>query len=152
MSTAMRGSEQGPQIQVQKVGVPTQATIDADMLAQINDITRWVPAEMRKTFFGYMNNILGMGKLTPKQGLAMILGFENIVDYYLMSIPPWEAEDPKLIVKIENALNFVKILVRKATTTNEAMNERSWIAAGPNPMGTPMQAAPTPRKKLFGLF
>ncbi len=132
--------------------MPTQATIDADMLAQINNITQWVPAEIRKTFYGYMNNILGMGKLTPKQGLAMILGFENIVDYYLMSIPPWEAEDPILIVKMENALNLVKILVRKAVTTNEAMNERAYIASGPNPTGQPMQPAPTPRKKLFGVF
>lgn len=121
------------------------------MLEFINDITPFVPKETRVAWWGFMNNIVAMGKFTPREALAAILAAENMVDYTLMSIPPWKGTDPQFVLRCENFLMMFKTLVRKATTTNTAMNERAHIATQGSVVEnrTPTQA---PRKKILGLI
>jgi len=130
----------------QRVLVPTQATIDASMLEYINEISGFVPADVREEWWGFANRQVRMSRYTPRQAEAVIMRAQNMVDFAMMSMPIWKVT-PEMILKAENFIALVKELVWSAVSLDPT-NERGHIsktASGAN--GQPMSSQePPPRK------
>lgn len=106
---------QPQQQQVQRVGVPIAASIDSDTVEFINDITPFVPWDVREEFWGYANNQIGLAKFTPNQAKATILGAKNMISLAIMAMPRWKV-DAVLLIRAENFMMLVKEQVWRATT------------------------------------
>jgi hypothetical protein len=147
-----------PQTTVQRVGVPTAATLDQPMLETLTDITPFTPKHLRRKYFGFLNPHVAVGKMTKRQARAFELAAQNAVDFAQMNRPMYEIESVVFTEEQEsmtlddmNAIQVATTEADRATTTNEAMNERAHIATQGQMIENRNPATPQ-RKKILGFI